>query len=229
MSETNQQSSIEDEYPAKQQSAHHFETMRAAVAAVPLQRAPIALAILLIVGGVFGLVAAFELTLDKFALLQDSNFVPSCSWSVLYDCRTNLRSQQGAVFGFPNPLIGLIAFPAPIIVGTASLAGVAFPKWFWATFTLGMAFAITFVAWLITQSIFVLTTLCPWCMVVWACVIPMSIATTLFSIARRAIPLGHTSARIATTLFSWTPTLALLAYTTFAVIAQVRLDVLHRL
>jgi uncharacterized membrane protein len=196
-----------------------------------MPRPSLPLAILLIVGGIVGLIAAFALTLDKIAFLQDPNFVPSCNISPLVGCSKNLNSPIGSAFGFPNPLLGLMMFPAPIIVGVASLAGVRFPRWFWAAFNLGMAFAIGFVAWLITQSIFNfdLRVLCPWCMAVWSVVIPMSLATTLYNLREQNLPLGDRVARIAGAAYGWTPIITLVAYVIFAVTAQVNLDVLGSL
>jgi uncharacterized membrane protein len=185
-----------------------------------------ALAILLIVGGIVGLMAAFALTLDKFDALAHPGIKASCDYSLLVQCSKNLESAQGSAFGFPNPLIGLVAFPAPIILGVATLAGVRFPRWFWALFNVGMAFAIGFVAWLITQSVFFLGTLCPWCMAVWSVVIPMSLATTLYNLREQNLPLGDRVSRIAGGLYGWMPILTLIAYVAFAVVAQVRLDVL---
>lgn len=194
-----------------------------------MSRPSLPLAILLVVGGIVGLIAAFALTLDKLAVLADPNFNPSCNFSVLVQCGTNLRSAQGSAFGFPNPLLGLMMFPAPIIVGVASIAGVRFPRWFWAAFNVGMAFAIGFVIWLMTVSVFVLHTLCPWCMAVWTVVIPMSVATTLYNVREQNLPLGAAAARIAGRAYGWLPIITLVLYVVFAVIAQVRLDVLHHL
>ena len=52
------------------------------------------------------------------------------------------------------------------MVGVMLLAGCASPAGSGA-FNLGVAAALVFVFWLIYQSIFVLGTLCPWCMVTW--------------------------------------------------------------
>lgn len=194
-----------------------------------MSRPSLALSILLVIGGAVGLTAAFALTLDKFEVLQHPGADLSCNFSVLVQCGKNLSSPEGAAFGFPNPLLGLMMFPAPIIVGIASIAGTRFPRWFWAAFNVGMAFAIGFVIWLMTQSVFALGTLCPWCMVVWAVVIPMSVATTLYDLREQHLPLGGRVARIAGTLYGFTPLITLVAFLAFAVVAQVRLDVLHRL
>ncbi|MFD1722567.1 vitamin K epoxide reductase family protein [Amnibacterium endophyticum] len=194
-----------------------------------MRRPSIPLSILLVVGGAIGLVAAFALTLDKIAILEDPNFQPGCNVSVLVQCGVNLKSPEGSVFGFPNPLLGLMMFPAPIFVGVASLAGARFPRWFWAVFNLGMAFAIGFVAWLMTQSVFNLKTLCPWCMVVWAVVIPMSLGVTLYNVREGNLPLGRTASRVAGALFGWLTIVTIVVYVIFVVIAQVRLDALNNI
>ena len=194
-----------------------------------MSRPSFALAILLIVGGIVGLTAAFELTLDKFAVLADKDAVLSCNISPFLTCAANLKSPEGSAFGFPNPVLGLMMFPAPIFLGVATLAGVRFPRWFWAAFNLGMAFAIGFVAFLMTKSVFHLGTLCPWCLAVWSVVIPMSIATTLYNLREQNIPLGGRVARIAGAVYGWMPIITLVVYLAFAVIAQVRLDVLNRI
>jgi uncharacterized membrane protein len=194
-------------------------------------RPSLPLAWLLILGGAIGLIAAFALTLDKLAILQNPHFVPSCNYSVLIGCSKNLNSSVGSTFGFPNPLLGLMMFPAPIILGVATLASVRFPRWFWATFNLGMAFAIGFVIYLISNSIFNfdLRVLCPWCMAVWAAVIPMSLGTTLYNLREQNIPLGSRTSTAAGTAYGWMPILTLTCYVIFAVIAQINLDVLGNL
>jgi uncharacterized membrane protein len=196
-----------------------------------MPRPSLPLAILLVVGGMVGLIAAFALTLDKIAILENPDFVPGCNVSVLVGCSKNLNSEVGSVFGFPNPLLGLMMFPAPLIVGVASIAGVRFPRWFWAVFTLGMAFAIGFVIYLISNSIFnlELRVLCPWCMAVWSVVIPMSLATTLYNLREGAIPLGARVAKVAGALYGWLPILTLVCYVIFLVVAQVNLDLVNNL
>lgn len=194
-----------------------------------MSRPSIPLSILLIVGGIVGLIAAFALTLDKIAVIENPKASLSCNFSVLVQCGANLVSPEGSAFGFPNPLLGLMMFPAPLMIGVATLAGVRFPRWFWALFNLGMAFAIGFVAFLMTASVFRLGTLCPWCLAVWSVVIPMSIATTLYNLREGNLPLGARIARIAGAAYGWMPIITLVVYVVFAAIAQVRLDVLNRL
>lgn len=203
-----------------------LEDDHVAAVATEEQRRPIALAILLIIGGALGLLASFELTLDKFFALEHPGAKTNCFYSLVVQCDKNLASWQGSLFGFPNPVVGLVCFTAPIFVGVFVLAGVRFPRWIWALFNVGMFGGILFVMWLITESIFFLGTLCPWCMLVWSVVIPMSIATTLYNLAQGNLLPGPGARRFGSALYGWTPLITLLVYVTVAVMSQVRLNVL---
>jgi uncharacterized membrane protein len=191
---------------------------------VPARR-PVVVAIWLVFAGVVGWWAAFSLTMERFAQLKNPGEAASCDFSVLVQCSANLQSPQGSVFGFPNPIIGLTAWAAPIVVGMALLAGARFARWFWALFWVGFAFALTFVIWLISQSIFVLGTLCPWCMVTWSVVIPSFFVVTLHVLREGVVPVARVRS-IADRLMPWVPLMTLAAFVIIAVIAQLRLNVL---
>jgi uncharacterized membrane protein len=194
-----------------------------------VSKRPVILAIFLIVAGVIGWTAAFALTVEKFVLLTDPTEALGCDFSVLVQCRANLESWQGSLFGFPNPIIGLAAWIAPIVVGVALLAGARFARWFWVVFNLGVVGALVFVIWLISQSVFVLGTLCPWCMVTWSVTIPLFWALTLYNLKAGNLPLPERGRRIAAALYGWIPAITLACYVVVAVIAQLRLDVLGSL
>ena len=193
------------------------------------RKTPIALAIWLVIGGAIGFIAAFALTLDKFQVLEHPSSSLSCDLSVLVQCGKNLSSPEGSAFGFPNPVIGLAGFFAVIVVGMALLAGARFATWFWLVFNAGLVFAIGFVIFLITKSIFHLGTLCPWCMVVWSVTIPLFLAVTFRNLATGAIPAPRGARRFFGAARSWVPLVSLVCYLVIAVIAQLRLDVLHSL
>jgi uncharacterized membrane protein len=194
-----------------------------------VNKRPVALAVFLIVAGVVGWYAAFALTLEKFTTLTDPSEALGCDFSVLVQCRANLESWQGSLFGFPNPVIGLAAWIAPIVVGVALLSGARFARWFWVVFNLGVVAALAFVIWLISQSIFVLGTLCPWCMVTWSVTIPLFWAVTLYTLKTGAWPVGERMRATAAALYGWVPAITIGCYLVVAVIAQVRLDVLGSL
>ncbi|CAN5198898.1 vitamin K epoxide reductase family protein [soil metagenome] len=194
--------------------------------AVPARRS-LSLAVVLIVTGAIGWYAAFSLTLDKIAVLKDPEADLDCNFSVLVQCGKNLGSWQGAILGFPNPLIGLGGFVAPIAVGVALLAGATFARWFWITFNVGVLGAFAFCLWLAYQSIFNLGTLCPWCMLVWSVTILMFWTLTLAN--ARAGRFGPRLAPLGAILYSWVPVITVVGYIIIAVVAQLRLDVLATL
>ncbi len=190
-------------------------------------RRPLALAIVLIVTGAIGWYAAFSLMLDKIAVLTDKNADLDCNFSVIVQCGKNLASWQGAILGFPNPILGLGGFVAPIAVGVALLAGASFARWFWITFNVGVLGAFLFCIWLPYQSIFNLGTLCPWCMLVWSIVIPMFWTLTLYN-ARAGI-FGSRLQKVGALLYGWVPLITVAGYIIILVAAQVRLDLLSYL
>jgi len=185
---------------------------------------PVAFAIFLVVSGVLGLLAAFELSVEKVLTLSDPGHVPSCNVGVLVGCSVNLESWQGSLFGFPNPFIGLMTWPAVIVVGVALLAGASFARWFWVLFNVGVAGALVFVGWLIAQSIYVLAVLCPWCMLTWAVTIPVFWAVTLYNLREGNIPVPARVRRLAGAWFKWIPLITVVCYAIVVVLAQVQIN-----
>jgi len=194
-----------------------------------VDRRPLAYAIVLIVAGVAGWFAAFQLTLDKFAVLLDPDANLTCNISPVVECATNLGSSQGSLFGFPNPILGLAGWVAPIVVGAALLAGARFDRWFRVAFLLGILAAMAFVVFLITTSIFVLGTLCIWCMLTWASLIPVFWMVLLGSLRDGTVTANPRVRSLAGSLLSWLPAITLLSYLIIAVLAQLRLDFLSSL
>ena len=190
-------------------------------------RRPWIFGIFLIVAGAAGWWAAFQLTLDKFAVLAHPGTVLNCNLSVLVQCGKNLGSAQGSAFGFPNPVIGLGGFAAVIAVGVSLLAGAQFARWYWIAFNLGIAGALAFVIWLIGQSIFSLGTLCPWCMLVWLVTIPLFWVVTFRNLGQGVY--GEGARRAGVVLMSWVVPISVICYAIVALIAQLQLDVIHRL
>ncbi|WP_292829280.1 vitamin K epoxide reductase family protein [Microbacterium sp.] len=190
---------------------------------------PTALAVWLIIAGVIGWWAAFSLTMERIHLLANPDAILGCDISPLVQCGKNLASWQGSLFGFPNPILGLTGWMAPIVVGVAILAGARFARWFWWMFEAGVTLAFVFVIWLIGQSIFVLGTLCPWCMVTWAVTIPTFYAVTLHILRTGILPAPAVIRSGADRLMGWVPLLAVISYAIVAVLAQLRLDVLGAL
>lgn len=190
-------------------------------------RRPLALAIFLIVAGALGWYAAFALTVDKILLLEDPQADLDCNFSLLVQCGENLSSWQGEVFGFPNPLLGLGGFVAPIAVGVGLLAGARFARWFWALFNVGVLGALAFVIWLISQSLYDLRTLCPWCMLVWTVTIPLFWVLTSRNLAEGVF--GARLIAVGRFLRSWLIPIIIVSYAVVVFLAQLQLDILSRL
>ena len=140
---------------------------------------PRGLGVLLAGGGIVGLVAAFTLTYDKLELIKNPDYVPSCNFSAVLSCTNIMKSPESSVFGFPNPLLGLIGFSVVVTLGVLLLAKLDFPEWVWVGLQAGVLFGVAFVTWLQYQSLYDITALCPWCMVVWTVTIPMFLYVTL--------------------------------------------------
>lgn len=187
-------------------------------------RRPVGLAIWLIIAAIVGWIAAFALTVERLHLLADPDATASCDFSILVQCTANLESWQGSVFGFPNPILGLSGWIAPLVVAVGLLAGARFSRWFWLLFWAGMAFAFGFVIWLISQSIFVLSTLCPWCMATWAVTIPSFYAVTVHLFRSGVVPVSERAQERAARLMAWVPLASIVSYAVIILLAQVRLD-----
>jgi uncharacterized membrane protein len=173
---------------------------------LPTGRTPAVTAVLLVVAGVVGLIGSFALTLDKFRLLENPTEALGCDVNPFVGCSPVINSWQASLFGFPNPILGLVGFMAPVLVGVSLLAGARFARWFWIAFTVGTFLAWVFITWLFTQTVFVIGALCPWCMLVWSVTIPLFWVTTVWGLARGVTaPTGGGVQRLAARLlpYSW--------------------------
>ncbi len=192
-------------------------------------RRPTAFAIFLIVVALLGLAAAFALTYEKFFHLMHPETTPSCDFSIVVQCGKNLSSWQGSLFGFPNPLIGLMAWPVVITSGVALLGGSTFARWFWRAFGVVSLLAFVFVIWLFAESVFELGTLCPWCMVTWVATISLVVVFKGWSFKNGVWGDAPWLRSLGTKVLSWSPTIILVILVIEAVIAQIRLDWIHYL
>ncbi|GAA4733553.1 vitamin K epoxide reductase family protein [Modestobacter marinus] len=154
------------------------------------------LAVWLLVGGLLGFVAALVLAVEKYALLADPAYVPTCSLNPVLSCGSIMASPQADAFGFPNPLLGIAGFPVVAATGAALLAGGWLAEWFWAALQAGVTAGVVFVHWLMFASLYRIEALCPYCMVVWAVTIPLFTAVTLRNLTAWAprLPAGVNAA-----------------------------------
>ena len=86
----------------------------------------------MLIAGVAGLAASATLTVEKMRILADPDYVPSCSINPVLSCGSVMVTPQAEVFGFPNPLIGIVAFTVVVVTGVLAIGNVALPRWYWA-------------------------------------------------------------------------------------------------
>ncbi|MDI3405843.1 vitamin K epoxide reductase family protein [Streptomyces cavernicola] len=146
------------------------------------------LAILLMVTGAAGVLAAWVITLDKFKLLEDPDYQPGCSLNPVVSCGSIMESEQAAVFGFPNPMLGLVTYGMVLCVGASLVVGARFPRWFWLTLNAGMLFGVGFCTWLMFQSLYDINALCLWCCLAWTATIVMFWYVTAHNLRHELLP-----------------------------------------
>ncbi|MDG4664778.1 vitamin K epoxide reductase family protein [Mycobacterium sp. 236(2023)] len=140
-------------------------------------------ALWVLIAGVVGLASALTLTIEKIELLINPDYIPSCSINPVLSCGSVMITPQASLFGFPNPLIGIVAFAVVTVTGVLALAKVNLPRWYWAGLAVGTLLGTVFVHWLIFQSLYRIGALCPYCMVVWAVTIPLLVVATSIAVA----------------------------------------------
>ncbi len=150
--------------------------------------APRSLGWLLTIGGAIGFIASFVLTVERFRLAENPEYVPSCTLGSVFSCGSVMASAQAALFGFPNPLLGIAAFAVAATLGLLVVSGAALPRWVWVGLQVGITAGIAMVGWLVWSSLYSIGALCPYCMVVWAMVIPMFWSVTATNLERGVIP-----------------------------------------
>lgn len=147
---------------------------------------PRALPYILIIAGAVGIIASFILTNDDFQLLRNPSFQPTCNINPVISCGSVMSSAQGSIFGFPNSIIGLPAFPVLLTIGVSMLAGATFRRWFWRAFEAGMAAGLIFAGWMFFESVYRIRALCPFCLTV-----DVAVITTFWYLTLYVIGEGH--------------------------------------
>ncbi|MEU2287744.1 vitamin K epoxide reductase family protein [Streptomyces sp. NPDC013178] len=142
----------------------------------------------MVLTGIVGWLASFQLTVDDWRLLHDPAYQPPCNISPVVSCGSVMSSPQGSLFGFPNMLLGLGAFAAVVALGVAVLSGARLHRRLWLALDAGALAAVAFVHWLIVQSLYELSKLCPYCAVVWAVTIALFWYVTVHCLERGIIP-----------------------------------------
>ncbi len=177
---------------------------------------PRASALWVLIAGVLGLAAAITLTVEKIEILIDPDYIPSCSINPVLSCGSVMTTPQASAFGFPNSLIGIVAFSVVVVTGVLAVARVRLPRWYWGGLALGTLLGAAFIHWLIFQSLYRIGALCPYCMVVWAVTIPLLVVVSAVALAPR---LEHGVARL---VYQWRWSLVTLWFTALVLMILMR-------
>ena len=136
---------------------------------------------ILILGSIIGLLASFLLTLDTITIIENPEANIPCNINPFVSCTSAATTWQGEVFGFPNSLLGIVAFSMLFAVGIMLFSGGRAKKPLWLLVNLGTLAAIIFVIWFFYQSVYGIGSLCIYCMIVWATTWPIFLYTTIWN------------------------------------------------
>lgn len=163
--------------------------------------------LLLVITSALGWLAAMWLTVDRFALLADPDATFACDISPFVACGPVMSSAAGALFGFPNPLLGIGGFAVTGALGMMIASGARPPRWLLACLQVAVLAAAVFISWLQFQSLHVINALCLWCMLVWTVTIPIVVTTTVTAL--RAGTFGPALQRVGRALRDWQPVIVI--------------------
>jgi len=136
----------------------------------------------MLISATFSLIASLVLSYDAIKLAAAPSGKLACDINAVISCGKVAKSWQSELLGFPNSFIGLMLEPVIITVAIAGLCLVAFPRTFMRIAHVGYGLGLLFALWLLSQSLFVIHALCPWCLLV-----TVSTVTVFSTITRVAI------------------------------------------
>jgi uncharacterized membrane protein len=168
-----------------------------------------AFGLVLLVTGAVGWIASAILVLERLALYENPGHVTSCDINPWVSCGRVMGTWQSELFGFPNPLIGIVSFAVVLATAMAVLSGARPGRWYWLGLQTGVTLGMAFVTWLWFQALYEIYILCLYCMIVWAAMIPLFILLTARNLAHGVIPAPSTLVRFAT---EWAGTLIAVVY-----------------
>jgi uncharacterized membrane protein len=120
----------------------------------------------MLVSSTLSLIASLVLSYDAIKLAEAPTTKFACDINAVLSCGKVAKSWQSNLLGFPNSFLGLMLEPVVMTVAIAGLGLVAFPRLFMRVAHIGYGLGLVFALWLLSQSMFVIHALCPWCLLV---------------------------------------------------------------
>lgn len=119
----------------------------------------------IIVFSALALLASVVLTVDLIQILRNPNLNLSCNINPIIACQSVMKTWQAdLLFGVPNSLFGVAAFAVTLTFGVLILARVKLPRWLWICLWIGLAGGAIFAIWMISQLLYSIGLVCPWCL-----------------------------------------------------------------
>lgn len=114
------------------------------------------------------IIASFILSADALYSARHPDVLLDCDLNAKVSCSTVAQSWQAEIIklgnlSFPNAYFGIAAESVFITIAVLGLSRVIFPRWFALCAWLGNLAALLYAYWLLSQSLFVINALCPWC------------------------------------------------------------------
>ncbi|WP_405374112.1 MULTISPECIES: vitamin K epoxide reductase family protein [unclassified Microbacterium] len=166
---------------------------------------------LFVISGVLGAAASAILLIERIRLLEEPGSTLACDINPFVACAPVMTSPAASIFGFPNPIFGLVCFTVIVTTGVVLISGIGLPRWYWGALAVGAVLAGILISWLQYQSMTVIGALCIWCMLVWAATIPLVVTIVGVALARADV-LGRRGATVGRGLLRYRPSIIAVWY-----------------
>lgn len=128
------------------------------------------------ISSTIGFMASFLQMLEKITLLKNAHSTLTCNLNSVFNCSNILNAHQSSVFGFPNSLLCICFFAITFSAGLIGWTGGNLSKWVRFIYQALALFFIGFGFWYFWQSIFVVGSLCIYCIFCYGGVLAISSA-----------------------------------------------------
>jgi len=150
--------------------------------------------------GIVGFVASFWQMLEKLAILKAPAAPLICDINAVFSCSNVLNVWQSSVFGFPNALMCIIFFVIMMTIGIVGWTGGAITKNLRLIAQAMTLFFVGFGFWYLWQGIFVVGSLCIFCLFCYAAVLTISFAWLRLN--QRELPISKSASKFIDKLVS---------------------------
>ncbi|AKV55033.1 putative vitamin K epoxide reductase family protein [Bifidobacterium actinocoloniiforme DSM 22766] len=139
------------------------------------------------------LFASFALAAETLQLARHPGIKLDCDVNATVSCSTVALSWQSELVRFgslslPNAFLGIAAESVFTTLAVVGLAGCRQPAWLTRCTWLGSLTALAYAYWLLSQSMFVIKALCPWCLSLMAASTMQFMAFSHSTVTVQALP-----------------------------------------